>query len=312
MILTPFQINELLSIINVNQSILIGKQFGVDFLSENDIDLLDTHGVFLDELYSEDLDSIYTSFHLGMLAQSLDDNRSLEKLDYRTLRQYIKDGEYIPLTKTERDTITAIKSQTMSDIRSMNGRIFQDLNNFIVNNSRETQEEFLREELAEGVKRSKTVRQIANDISHKVGDWKRDFDRIVEYQMNTAYQEGRASFLQSYSGEKDPLVYKQVFNSACKHCIKAYLTGGIGSPPKLFKLSEIKANGTNIGRKVADWRPIIGSHHPYCRCLLHKYPIGYEWDEDKQIFGTRKEKKEILKQPRKKIRVKIGGREAYV
>lgn len=312
MILNPKQINDLLKIIDTNQAIFISKQFGPDFLTEYDISLLDDYGVSVEELYSEANDSIYTAFHLGMLAQSLDDNKALQELDYNTLEEYISRGDYIPLTEVERVAIQDLKLQSLSDIRALNGRIFQSVNGELINIGRQAQEQLLKEEMIEGVLRKKTARQVANQISERIGTWNRDFDRIVEFQMNSAYQEGRASFLQTYSGEKDPLVYKQVFSSGCQHCVKLYLTKGVGSPPKIFRLSELKANGTNIGRKTSDWKPTIGSTHPYCRCLLHKYPIGMSWDEEKKSFSIKDTKNVVLKKPRQKIGITIAGVKTFV
>jgi hypothetical protein len=75
-----------------------------------------------------------------------------------------------------------------------------------------------------------------------------------------------------------------IWTGNCRHCIKAYLTNGIGSQPKIFKLSTLEANGTNVGKKVNDWLPVVGGMHPYCRCNLHKLLSGQEWDEEKKEF----------------------------
>lgn len=261
--LSPQQINELLTIIHLNQALLISEQFGLEFLSEYDKSLLELNGVDWEQLYNPLNDSIYQSFHLGMLAQAFHDAKAMNKMSYRDIYQYIKDGQYIPITLREQLVLNSIKSQSLSDIRSLNGRIFQDLNNILTNQSLESQRQFLKEEIEEGMKKKKTLRDIANTIHEKTGDWNRDFDRIVEYQCNTAYQQGRALFLEQTEGE-DVEVWKRVFESACKHCLSLYTTEGYLSEPKVFRFSELKANGSNIGRKVIDWKPVIGSTHPYC------------------------------------------------
>ena len=311
MVLTPEQINELLSIIHTNQAIIIGKQLGLEYLSEYDKSLLEANGVDYQNLYSEESDSIFQSFNLGMLAQALKDTKALNKLSYKDLKTYIKQGDYIPITKKEQAVIYSIKNQSLSDIRSLNGRIFQDVNGIL--NNRTSQEEFIREELKEGMEKKKPLREIANDLHKKTGDWSRDFDRIVEYQANTAYQQGRACFLEESEG-KDCEVYKLVFQSACKHCLSLYTTEGYLSEPKIFKLSELKANGSNIGRKVADWKPVIDSTHPYCRCLLKHKRKGFSWNKETQDFDIpiKREERIILKTPRKGIRIKVGKEEFVV
>lgn len=313
MLLSSQQITELLQIIQNNQSILVASQLGLDFLSEYDKALLEAHGVDWTNLYSEENDSIFQSFHLGMLAQALNDVSSLQKLDYKTVKQYIREGQYIPLTERERSAIQYIKNQTFSDVRTLNGRIFQETNAILSNHTLKDQVEFIKEELVEGIKKQKSFREIANTLHHKTGDWSRDFDRIVEYQMNSAYQQGRVSFMEKNNPGRDPEVYKKVFTSACKHCIRLYLTDGFGSEPIIFKLSELKANGSNIGRKVVDWKATVDSTHPYCRCLLIEKRQGYKWNKETQAFDILDEEtRPKLKTPRAPIRVKIGGREVSV
>lgn len=310
MILLPEQLQELLKIIDTNQAIIIGNQFGLEFLSEYDKSLLLANGVDINTLYSESNDSISTSFHLGMLAQALKDTKALNKLTYKDLKSYIKQGSYIPLSEREKLTIYSIKNQSLSDIRSLNGRIFQDVNGIL--NNRTSQEEFIREELKEGIEKKKPLREIANDLHRKTGDWSRDFDRIVEYQCNTAYQQGRASFLEQTEGP-DVEVYKRVFASACKHCLSLYTTAGFLSEPRIFKLSELKANGSNIGRKTAEWKATVDSTHPFCRCLLFQKRKGFGWNKETQAFDIPiQSERPQLKTPRKGIRMKFNGQEFIV
>jgi len=311
MLLSPTQIQDLLQIIDTNQSIFIGKQLGIEFLSEYDKAILKQKGIDIDTLYDPSEDSIYSSFHLGLLAQALEDTIALNKLSYFELKDYIKGGQYIPLSQRDRETINAVKSQTLSDIRKNNGMIFQDING-ILRNTVISQEEFIKEEIIEGIKTKRTVAKIASELHHKTGDWGRNFEHIVEYQNTTAMMQGRASMIEQTYGE-DAEVYKLVFASACNICLKLYTTEGYRSEPIIFKLSELKANGSNIGRKSKDWKATIDSTHPYCRCLLRFKRKGYLWNEKTQDFDiTPAVPIPILKQPRKKIRAKISGKEIFV
>jgi hypothetical protein len=245
--LKPQQIQELLEVISTNQAILLGTHFGTDFLTRYDKSLLTRRGVDYNTIYSESKDHLLTSFHLGMLAQSLKDVRAMKKLNYETLRQYIKDGQYIPITKKELDFIDSLKSQTFSDIRTLNSKIFQDINGILSNI--QSQEDFLKKEIEEGVEGKRTYKEIAKQIARKTGDWNRNFERIVNYQANTAYQHGRVAFIEREHGPQTQ-VYKKPRKTACKHCIKAYLTNGLESEPKVFTLEEIRKNGNNIGKRV--------------------------------------------------------------
>jgi hypothetical protein len=92
-------------------------------------------------------------------------------------------------------------------------------------------------------------------------------------------QEGYSAGLQEREGDpKHILVVKLPNPDACPDCERLHLTAGRGSPPRLFPLSELKANGTNFGLKRNAWKAVVGTVHPWCACeLLHVPPgLGYE------------------------------------
>ena len=308
--LKPNQILELLQIIDRNHNIYFITQFGEDFLNDEEKDKLISEGIDFKKLYNPEDDLIFNSFHFGLLAQSL--LQQTKNIEYADLKQYIRNAEYLPLTVREESVLESIRNQSLSDIRGLKGRIFQDANQILINNTRGEQEEFLRKEILEGSLKKKTVEEISREIGIKTGDWSRDFDRIVQYISQTAYEEGKVSQIIRHSseyGETEPQVYKTVYEGACRHCIRVYLTGGIGSQPIIFKLSELRSNGSNIGRKVDDWKAVIGCTHNYCRCNLNYYIKGQIWNKEKKLFefDTTKEYQPTVN--RKKIRIKVGNKE---
>jgi hypothetical protein len=304
--LTINQSTELLRIIERNQSISIGKEFGLEFLTDIDIERLEAAGIDVVSLYSPEGDTVFTSFNLGLLSEALGQTEA-NKLTFDQLREYIKGGNYIPLTQKEKFILENIKRQAFNDVKALNGKIFQDVNQILIDNSLEAQKEFLNKEILEGVGKKETVRKIANKIALKTGDWSRNFDRIIEYASNTAIESAKAEMILRSYGD-DALCWKRVYESACKHCISAYTTAGIGSQPKIFKVTELQANGSNIGRKVVDWLPVIGSHHVHCRCSLNLLPKGYKWNPETKAFDI----PEKPKLKRKPIRAIIGGKEVFI
>lgn len=302
--LTIEQQKELLTIIERNQSISIGKEFGLDFLTDQDIERLESIGINVGELYSPAADTIFTSFNLGLLSEAV--GMATHAITYDQLRDYIKGGNYIPLTEREKLVLNNIKRQAFNDVKAINGKIFQDVNQILIDNSIEGQQEFLAEELREGTAKKESIRKIANRIAEKTGDWSRNFDRIIEYASNTALETAKAEMIERSFGE-DVFVWKRVYEQACKHCIRLYTTEGIGSEPRIFTLKELRANGTNIGRKTADWKPVIGSTHPFCRCSLNYVGKNHKWNKETKSFEY---VKPILK--RKPIRIVVNGKESYV
>ncbi len=64
----------------------------------------------------------------------------------------------------------------------------------------------------------------------------------------------------------DVFVYRIVVNDAalCKWCRRFYQDSD-GSP-RVYKLSTLLSNGSNYGKKTADWLPVVGATHPNERC----------------------------------------------
>lgn len=308
MLLTANQLHDLLHIIDKNQLVVQFQELGPDYLSDEEKKILKQSGVDIENAYKPEGDTIFTSFHYGLLSEALG-AAAAKKMDYNTLKEYIKHGDYIPLTIKEQAAIATVKAQKLNDLKSLRGRIFHDVNQILTDKSLSRQREFLKEQLVQGILDKKTISEISNGIAEKTGDWSRDFDRIVAYNSTLAFENGKSAMIQRNAGDGvDPIVYKLVFEGACDHCIRLYLTKGIGSEPRLFKLSELKANGTNIGRKVKDWRATVAPVHPYCRCVLMYKPYGYEWDKKKKSYDA--PEKYVPKRPL--IRVWISGQERFV
>lgn len=313
---TPKQISELLEILERQNLIFISSKLGLNYLTEDEISRLQKWGINPYHLYKDSLDIAKMSFHFGLISDALGRKES-KNITLDDLKEYFEKGEHIPLTKVERNTIDSIKRQYLGDIRANNSKIFQDLNNIIAKgekNNRAAYEKVIRDEVERGLLMKKTSSEIARELAYKTGDWNRNFRRIVSYISHQAWDEGRAASIEDKYGE-DALVAKNVYMGACKYCISAYLTEGIGSEPIIFKLSTLKANGSNIGRKTVDYKPVIGNHHPECRCTLFKVDQRFAWDKKTQGFDTPKPnppKEEVKKPNRKPIRISIKGKEYLV
>ena len=105
---------------------------------------------------------------------------------------------------------------------------------------------------------------------------------------------------------------QSIWSGNCQHCIRLYLTAGIGSEPKIFTIGELIGNGTNIGRKAKDWKPtILFPIHPWCRCLAREYFEGDVWDGKKRAF-VMPENYERKFRPDLKVKITVGDQVVYV
>lgn len=123
-----------------------------------------------------------------------------------------------------------------------------------------------------------TVKKMASDMGHATDDWARDFDRIAQTENQRALNSGLSASWQAQEDRaaKDEelpperiVVYKIPRPDACRNCIRLHLDG---ETPRLFYLDELEGNGVNVGRKVADWKAVVGPVHPFCACSLVRLP----------------------------------------
>lgn len=131
-----------------------------------------------------------------------------------------------------------------------------------------------------GVDRSEVTRQLREQSK----DWERDWNRVANSEMWNAKVYGEANAI--LNGESpltddkgETYVFKTPAPNACAKCKELYLEKGTNKP-KVFKLSELIANGTNYGKKQAEWVATLGIVHPNCMCTLSVLPSGYYLDEN--------------------------------
>ncbi len=145
---------------------------------------------------------------------------------------------------------------------------------------------------SEGAARREGVRDVAAKLRQATQDLRRDWTIFAATEMNNWIQEGKASAIRERSNEKDPLIYKRPRPDACPYCKILYLEAD-GKTPRIFRLSDLVANGTNHGRKAnrpvltgsaaTEWRPVLDSVHPFCRCTLQELVAGYGFDDNGKL-----------------------------
>jgi hypothetical protein len=314
MILRQEQILNVLRQISKNILLYITANLGEAVLSEADHTLLDSFGIST-KAFEGSMPPYYKMFLLGRLTQVLGDYNS-SRLSYDDFDMFIQKEQYQPLTSFEEIQYMLARQATYSHLKNLDNRIRTDVETGITSTLTRTEyESIVKEEIESGVKNRKAIGSIISDIGHRTGDWKKDLGRIVDTEMNNIFQQGRAmEIAKKYPGQ-DPKVYKDVYEGACRHCISLYLTGGLGSAPRVFTLSELAANGTNIGRNVKDWRAVIGTMHPWCRCTLRSLPNDMIWSKEKKQFVYDDEairRKDASSKVHGKIRVTVNDKEYVI
>lgn len=307
LILTQKQIEEVMNIVDRHHSLFITTNIGVDYLSQFERRTLIDAGIDIDK-WKGKRGKVEEAYAFGMLTAAISDERA-KNMNYKEFKKFMQSKNFIPLTSKEQAAIDHLKYQTHSDVKYLNNKIKGDINSILINQDKILNAklgDITREAAIKTVEMRGSVRDMISEMGTKTGMWESNLGRIAEYTLHNAYEEGRAASLEKEYG-KDVLVYKDVYPGACFHCIKHYLTAGIGSRPIVFKLDDLKANGSNVGRKVGQWLPTLDSLHFHCRCTVNEVPEGYIWSDEKGSFirGRPTITNERVKN-RKKVSIKIG------
>ena len=270
-----------------HQLTFIAEQLGLNYLSPNDRAILTAAGIDLNQ-FTNAQGVVDHAYMFGLLAEALGDDRA-KGMSYQQFQKFIKSGQFVPLTDEEEFVLEQVKNQSYNDITGLGSKIIQGTKNIIVRANLRQQNQIrkiIKQKAVDAVKYRQSAAKMASELGHATEDWERDWLRIAYYVLQNAYNYGRARAIFREHGE-DAEVYFDVLKGACRHCRELYLTDPDDemSQPIIFKLSDILANGNNIGRKANDWLPTVSPIHPYCRCTIRFKDPNTEWDAEMQSFS---------------------------
>lgn len=298
MVFTQTQIQDMLSILTRYQLTFILNQLGPTYLTQSEKALLLAAGIDVNK-YANKKGVIEHAFYFGILADAIGDDRA-KKMDYPQFQKFLASKNYIPLTAEEEYALQQVKNRAYTDITNLGARMRSALSNSVLRNNQQQSlivQRMIRAKTIKAIELRSGARALAADLANTSQDWEVDWLRIAYYLTHEAYNAGRAQDILKNHGA-DAEVYFDVYKGACKRCKELYLEDpdDPDSKPIVFKLEEIIANGNNIGRKVADWKPTISPTHPYCRCTINYKDPDLEWDSELRAFV--KPKKKVSKNPR--------------
>lgn len=221
-------------------------------------------------------DLITNSYQYGRLAivQGKDLSVMAEKEVIKLLKQ-------LKMTKSQQRSIEAAKIRAQQHIDSITQRITSTVVTMAVQSDLsmwETIKEVIPAALENNTPRHRVIQQLRD----KTQDLNRDWHRVAHSEMWNAKLQGEAEAIVNNESPfskqgVDTLVYKKPAHNACAKCKQLYLEKD-GVTPRVFKLSELLANGDNYGKKQADWVPTLGILHPNCMCPLNVMPPGTKFD----------------------------------
>lgn len=311
--LSKKQIDEIYNLLDFHVTKVALKVFGVSSLDSGQKSLLLKYGVDVGKLQNV-IPPYFQNWMFGLLTAKLSDYQA-KKITYKDFMKYLDRKQYSEPSMREIEEYNIARNRSYNHLKGLGDKIKKQITSTIEDEmlqSSMTRKKVISEEIQRGILERKSVKRISSEIANRLDEWNRDWDRIVQTEYQSVFNMGRLqTFMKEGKGE-DQKIYFDVYNGACRHCIRLYLKGGIGSEPKIFTAKELIANGTNIGRKSADWKPtILMPIHPFCRCTANEYEEGLVWDENSRMFNEEKDyKRKTL--PDVKVKVQVGDLEFIV
>lgn len=196
------------------------------------------------------------------------------KLTLDELSKLVQSGAIVPITPIETKAIEFASEHAGEYIKGLMSTMTKGLRTSVSKASGETFRR-IREDVSESIAKRQTASELRTELFNNIDERYRDWQRIAHTEINTATQNGIYERIKEKSPKgHNQLVFKRPAPDACKHCKRLYLKPD-GITPKIFRLKDLEYS--NIGRKVAEWRPVIGSTHPWCHCQLSPLLDGYDF-----------------------------------
>lgn len=222
-----------------------------------------------------------TAYSYGRMLSNIEQRKAVRKMRLEQFERHAK--EQAPLSNVEQHAMAWARTNAAQYIRGAGDRFAMEAGVIIMDADAEQRRRYIgavAEEVEDAIDKRESWRKLASNIGHRTQDWSRDMQRLAATESQWAMQEGQAHAIARGRDPEEIYVYKQPSPDACPDCVRLHLTAGPGSTPKIFKLSEIQSNGTNVGKKRRDWKAVVGPTHPWCGCDLNEVPAGWGFDED--------------------------------
>jgi len=272
MLLTDAQLHEIRQIIEDHHA-----AFVVNHISPEAVDAVVLERLKALGLVDVQFQAIEDSYLFGRVLAAMEDPK-VANMSYGQFRDYLSKNP-LPLSAVERRSMQVAQHTAAQYAVGLGRRVDMDTGATLLGEDQALANEMrdkVRTATAEAVARRESAAKLKSKISWETKDWARDLDRIAITELHNAHQRGQADvYATRYGG--GVRVAKRVMPDACPHCMRLYI--GPDGQPRIFRLSDLEKNGTNVKKKVADWQPVVGAVHPHCQCQLVRIPEGWGFDE---------------------------------
>lgn len=280
--------------IHDNHLAFMAEMFGSSAIDSDDYDRLRAAGKIRDEHVMPE-DAALAAHAIGAIvghdkAFGLDEARALLS-DPDEFWQHLRDDPHV-ITEAEREAIAVTRDRIGQYIRGLSNELDVAVGHILSNVDNASR----RARLVRGpqfvLDRQAVMARVVAQVKDAVADLRRDWLRVAHTEIHNAAEEAKAVVFADREPGRDPMVFKRPRQDACVFCRLLYLKPD-GVTPRVFKLSTMLANGTNVGRRAGkptrsgksrtEWKAVLGAVHPFCQCELHRLPYGMGFDTRGQL-----------------------------
>lgn len=273
MALTPSQIRQIKKVIEEHMNIIMELTIGDTKVSPETLKKI---GV------PKSVSNLITdSYKYGKLTTVM--NKNLSKMSPQEVNDMLKK---LKVSSRQQRSMEYLKAKTQLSIDNLTQRMTSAVITSALQNQLDMYQA-IGQVVPEAVKKNTDRYKVVQQLRDLTQDWERDWHRVAHSEMWDAKVQGEANAIMDNESPiskkgKDTMVFKRPAPNACNKCKQLYLEAD-GITPKLFKITELQANGSNYGKKQADWKPTLGILHPNCMCPLSVMPDGYKFDSSGQL-----------------------------
>lgn len=197
----------------------------------------------------------------------------------------------IKLTPSQQQSVNQMKLKAQTNLDSLSQRITSTVVNSALQSDLQMWQA-IKEVIPSAIQNDTPRYKVIQMLREKTGDMNRDWNRVVHTELWDAKLQGEAEAILDNKSPlslqgAETLVYKKPAPTACPKCKQLYLESD-GVTPRVFKISELMANGNNYNKKQADWKPTLGTLHPSCMCTLNVKPPDTEFDSQGNLVYKHK------------------------
>lgn len=273
MALTPSQIRQIKKVIEEHMNVIMELTIGDTKVSPETLKKI---GV------PKSVSNLITdSYKYGKLTTVV--NKNLSKMSPQEVNDMLKK---LKVSSRQQKSMEYLKAKTQLSIDNLTQRMTSAVITSALQNQLDMYQA-IGQVVPEAVKKNTDRYKVVQQLRDLTQDWERDWHRVAHSEMWDAKVQGEANAIMDNESPiskkgKDTMVFKRPAPNACNKCKQLYLEAD-GITPKLFKITELQANGSNYGKKQADWKPTLGILHPNCMCPLSVMPDGYKFDSSGQL-----------------------------